>query len=117
MICFFPFDKLLTGDISLLDDPDSNDGDVSGNHGTDDDYWVAKLDANGNIVWQKYWEEQVMIVLLPFNKPLTADILLQDILIPMMVMFQEITAISDYWIVKLDANGNIIWQKSLGGMR
>jgi hypothetical protein len=29
-----------------------NDGDVSGNHGTDD-YWIVKLDAGGNLVWQK----------------------------------------------------------------
>src|SRR5580765_2365387 len=30
----------------------SNDGDVTGNHGHTD-YWVLKLDAGGNIVWQK----------------------------------------------------------------
>ena len=30
----------------------SNDGDVSGNHG-DYDYWLAKLDPLGNIIWQK----------------------------------------------------------------
>ncbi len=31
----------------------SNDGDVSGNHGGDHDIWVIKLNANGNIQWQK----------------------------------------------------------------
>ena len=40
----------------------SNDGDVSGHHGpidtlddavTQADYWVAKLDASGNLQWQK----------------------------------------------------------------
>ena len=30
----------------------SNDVDVSGNHGGWD-YWVVKLDATGNLVWQK----------------------------------------------------------------
>ena len=31
---------------------DSNNGDVSGNHGVDD-YWVVKLNESGNLVWQK----------------------------------------------------------------
>ena len=30
----------------------SNDGNVTGNHGNQD-AWVVKLDATGNIVWQK----------------------------------------------------------------
>src|SRR5256885_492802 len=30
----------------------SNDGDVSGNHGNID-AWIVKLDAAGNLVWQK----------------------------------------------------------------
>ena len=31
---------------------ESNDGDVTGNHGKRD-YWVVKLDNTGNIQWQK----------------------------------------------------------------
>jgi PKD repeat protein len=31
---------------------DSNDGDVTGNHGSSD-YWVVKLNESGNIEWQK----------------------------------------------------------------
>ncbi|MDR1621678.1 MAG: hypothetical protein LBS00_04820, partial [Synergistaceae bacterium] len=31
---------------------DSNDGDVSGNHGWFD-YWIVKLDAGGNLQWEK----------------------------------------------------------------
>jgi hypothetical protein len=33
----------------------SNDGDVSGHHGSLDtaDAWIAKLDASGNLLWQK----------------------------------------------------------------
>ena len=31
---------------------ESNSGDVSGNHGSID-FWVVKLDGEGNIVWQK----------------------------------------------------------------
>ena len=31
---------------------ESNDGDVSGNHSTDADCWVIKLDSNGTLQWQ-----------------------------------------------------------------
>src|SRR5690606_15188651 len=31
----------------------SNDGDVTGNHGEGDDYWIVKLDELGEIEWQK----------------------------------------------------------------
>ena len=32
---------------------DSNNGDVSGNHSTNYDYWIIKLDSIGNLQWQK----------------------------------------------------------------
>jgi len=32
---------------------ESNNGDVSGNHGGQFDYWILKLDAGGNMAWQK----------------------------------------------------------------
>ena len=31
----------------------SNDGDVTGNHGGGDDFWLFKIDANGLLQWQK----------------------------------------------------------------
>lgn len=31
----------------------SNDGDVSGNHGISQDFWIVKLDSVGGIAWQK----------------------------------------------------------------
>jgi hypothetical protein len=35
----------------------SNDGDVTGNHyniyGESEDFWIIKLDSQGNLIWQK----------------------------------------------------------------
>lgn len=40
------------GGYCVVGDTDSNDGDVSGNHGGQD-LWVVKLDANGEVYWQR----------------------------------------------------------------
>ena len=69
----------------------SNDGDVTGNHG-DYDYWIVKLNNTGAIEWQKSKGVLVLIGLNPFNKPPMEDILLQDFLTQTMVMLQEIMA-------------------------
>jgi hypothetical protein len=39
------------GGFLLLGNTNSNDGDVSGNHGGTD-FWLVKLDASGNIIWE-----------------------------------------------------------------
>ncbi len=91
----------------------SNNGLVSGNHGGGD-IWIASLDANANIRWQKCYggsgEESRGSV-----KPVSGG----------GYIFSCETNSSngdvtpgnpdDIWLVRLDATGNIIWQKTYGG--
>ncbi|HVX28799.1 MAG TPA: hypothetical protein VHB70_20795, partial [Parafilimonas sp.] len=92
----------------------SNNGDVIGNHGSAD-YWVLKLDASGNIQWQKSlggsdFERANIIqqtvdggyIVAGFSYSNNGDVTGNH-------------GSADYWIVKLDSTGNIEWQKSLGG--
>jgi hypothetical protein len=92
----------------------SNDGDVSGNHGNDDS-WVVKLDASGNLLWQKClggsnWDYAESIQQTSDGGYIVAGI-----------TFSNDGDVSGYhgegdgWIVKLDASGNLLWQKCLGG--
>jgi len=101
----------------------STDGDVSGFHGSNDT-WVLKLDAIGNIEWQKCLGGSSYDVLYMLKK------------INNNFLFIGITRSNDgdvsgfhfggqynnggdyyddVWVVKLSATGNILWQKCLGG--
>jgi len=92
----------------------SNDGDVSGNHGKSD-MWIIKLDSKGNIVWQKVlggsngdWGTSIQQTkdggYIALGETWSND---GDV--------RGKHGKSDLWVVKLDSNGNIQWQKTLGG--
>lgn len=81
------------------------------------DYWVVKLDTKGEIQWQKtlggkYVDELKSIeqtldegyILGGYsNSPESGD------------KAQANYGLGDYWIVKLDKEGNQLWQQTLGG--
>ncbi|WP_185288505.1 T9SS type A sorting domain-containing protein [Chryseobacterium lactis] len=92
----------------------SSDGDVAGNHGQGD-YWIIKLDSNGNMEWQKSLGGSGNDI--PRSIQPTSD---SGYIVAGSSTSTDGDVIgnhgnSDYWIVKLDAGGNIQWQKSLGG--
>ena len=93
---------------------DSNNGDVSGNHGGKD-AWIVKLNSTGGIQWQKClggsgWDEAWAI-------QVTSD--------GGYIMAGRTNSVNgdatgtngglDYWVVKLSNSGIIEWQKALGG--
>ncbi|MCP4312667.1 MAG: hypothetical protein GY790_15505 [Bacteroidetes bacterium] len=92
----------------------SSDGDVSMNHG-DCDYWIVKTGGEGNIQWEKTLggskrDDARAISLTADNGFVVAGSSHSgdgDI--------TEAYGGSDYWIVKLDLNGSLEWQKSWGG--
>jgi uncharacterized delta-60 repeat protein len=72
------------------------------------DFWVLKLDASGNVQWQKTyggvdWDEAYSIKQTADGGYIVAG------------FSQYFGAGSDFWILKLDASGNIQWQKTYGG--
>lgn len=92
----------------------SNDGDVSGNHGSSD-LWVIKLSSTGALQWQKS---------LGGSGPESAQSIIRTT--------DEGYAVAgytrsndgdvsgnngkaDFWVVKLSSTGTLQWQKALGG--
>jgi hypothetical protein len=94
----------------------SNDGVVSGNHGYSEDYWVIKLDFSGNIEWKKCFGGTQQEYATSIQQ--TSD---NGFIVVGQSTSNDGDLINnqgyqDGWIVKLDAIGNIVWKKSLGGM-
>ena len=92
----------------------SNDGDVTGHHG-DWDIWVLRLDSSGDLLWQRSLGGPIRemgghVALAPdggfyvagsaksFSGDLTGN-----------------NGDFDFWIFKLAANGDLVWQHNFGG--
>jgi hypothetical protein len=101
----------------------SADGDVAFLHGPyNEDFWVLKLDDTGKIEWQKSyggWQnEEISTVIeasgggyLINGKTQSAD---GDVRGYHKSPYGPNYG-SDEWLLKIDYDGNIIWQKSMGG--
>jgi hypothetical protein len=96
----------------------SANGDVTGvNHGGLFDYWILKTDSAGNSVWDKLLggsnEEDFRRVTqtLDGGYIVTGD--------TKSSANGNVTGVNhgaqDWWIIRLDASGNILWNKVLGG--
>ena len=96
----------------------SVNGDVTTHHNdsTTSDYWIVKLDAAGEIQWQKSFggsdnDEALSIqqcndggyIVAGFSQSTDGDVTGNH------------GGHGDFWILKLDATGTLIWQKCLGG--
>lgn len=95
----------------------SINGDVVGNHGNSD-CWVIRLSENGDVLWKKTFGGSYQdygtsghqtadggFIIAALSESNDGDV----------IGHHGSTNNSDYWILKLDADGNIEWQKSLGG--
>lgn len=96
----------------------SNDGDVTGNHGNQD-FWVAKVEASGTVIWQKCFGGSNSDVAASIEATMDGGYLLAG------WSFSndgDVTpssfnaGYSDMWMVRLDLMGDVQWQKSLGSL-
>ncbi|GAA4280535.1 lipoprotein [Gaetbulibacter aestuarii] len=102
------------GGYAILGSVQSNDGDVLGKTDTSFDYWLLKFDAENQLQWQKTYggslddRGQSIIqttdggfALLGYSKSSDGDVSANN-------------GYDDFWLVKTDASGTIVWEKSFG---
>ncbi len=98
----------------VIGETQSFDGDILGNHGAIDG-WLVKLDAYGEMQWQKCYggtggdhlsfgevTQDGGLILVGYGSSADGDL-------------TSNYGSADYWIVKTNADGIIEWQKSYGG--
>ncbi|MEP7265573.1 MAG: T9SS type A sorting domain-containing protein [Bacteroidota bacterium] len=96
----------------------STDGDVTFNHGGTinlSDYWLVKLDASGNIQWQKTFGGSKDDIAYSVTQTTDGGYVIAGISESNDGDASGNHGLHDYWIVKTDGSGNIQWQKSYGG--
>ena len=73
------------------------------------DFWVIKLDANGGVMWQKTYGGSENDWATSIHQTEDGGYIVSG-------MVDSFGAGSDdAWVIKLDANGAIVWQKTYGG--
>jgi uncharacterized delta-60 repeat protein len=93
---------------------ESNDNQVSGNHGNKD-FWILKVNVAGHIEWQRCFgglEDDVATsieetsdggyIVAGYTDSNTGDI-------------QTSNGARDFWVIKLNSQGNIEWKQCYGG--
>lgn len=109
------------GGYAILGYSKSNDGDISVNNGFED-FWISKLDASGAITWEKSFGFAGVDNGISLIQTNDGGYLLSGVL-DVSASGGEGNSKSgnvkhaggDYWIIKIDSNGEKQWSKFFGG--
>jgi len=94
----------------------STDGDIILNKGYAD-YWIVKLNAQGNVEWQKTYGGTLQDIATSVRQTTDGGYVVTG---SSNSSDGDVTGnhgpyFYDYWVIKLDSSGNLQWQKALGG--
>lgn len=83
----------------------------------DSDYWIVKFDSIGNIEWQKTFGGSEYDNLKKLKQTSDGGYILAGVSGSGMSgnKTEDSKGKLDWWVIKIDGEGNIMWQKTLGG--
>ncbi len=102
------------GGYAIIGYTNSIDGDVTDKNLAENDFWVLKLDQNGEIEWQKTYggsgddKGRAIIQTSDGGYAITGPSMSAD------GDGSENQGFHDHWLIKLDIQGNIKWEQSFG---
>ncbi|MFT5765479.1 MAG: hypothetical protein ACI8X3_002916, partial [Saprospiraceae bacterium] len=81
------------------------------------DFYAIKLDASGNTVWDKTFGGSAYDMMLDIDESSDGSIYMGGWSASGISgdKSEPLVAVIDYWVIKTDANGNKIWDKTYGG--
>lgn len=108
-------DQLANGGYILGGSTYSNGDDVSSNNG-EFDYWIVKIDENGNILWDKNYGSGDSETLNNVKEANDGGFIIGGLARASGGdVGGNYNGSLDFWLVKTDPFGNIIWEQNYGG--
>ncbi len=93
---------------------EGNVGRANGNH-AGGDYWVVKLDSKGLREWSRYYGGTFTDTAYDAVETSTGGFIITGSSDSQDVDITSNIGEYDYWILNIDASGNIVWRKNFGG--
>ena len=92
----------------------SSNGDVTGNHGNND-VWLVKINNSGTIQWQKSFGGSLQDDGYNVQQTIDGGYIISGATFSNDGDVTGLHGAADAWLLKVDPNGNLQWQKTLGG--
>lgn len=106
--------KAADGNYLIIGDSRSNDQDVSNSKGAAD-FWLIKIDDSGTIIWEKSYGGTNFDAARHITSTLDNGFILSGSSRSQDGDVTENKGQNDFWMLKIDSSGNILWQQSVGG--
>jgi hypothetical protein len=110
--------QLTSGKIFVLATTNSNNGNVTNNHGGNtntSDVWLVALSSGGSLLWQKTFGGTSFDAAHALIKTSDDNLLIGASTQSSNGDISVNHGGEDFWLIKVDTLGGMIWQKSLGG--
>jgi len=92
----------------------SSDGDITWNYGNDD-FWILKIDQIGQIEWSKTYGGSGYETCYSIAETSDGNFVACGVAEYDSGIITGNHGSGDFWVIKIDSLGGLIWQKSLGG--
>ena len=102
------------GGYVVLGFTNSTDGDITGKINPDQDYWLLKLNPDGDKIWDKTYGGSQNDQATGLSKTNDGGYIISGYTSSFDGDVSENAGFQDYWIVKVDSQGEIQWEKSFG---
>lgn len=102
------------GGILMIGASESNDFDISNPNGSYD-FWAVRLDASGNLVWERSFGGSEIDIAFAATKTADGNYIIAGDTRSNDGDVTEFNGNADVWVIKINDQGALLWEKTLGG--
>ncbi len=102
------------GNIIMLGSSESDDFDITNPRGSYD-IWAVKVSLTGDLIWQKNYGGSIIEIGYGIDKTSDGNYILAGDTRSDNVDIENFRGNTDFWLIKIDENGNMIWEETYGG--